>query len=234
MQSILLKLSIIIPVYNEATHIHELLLYIKSNLKTPLETELLVVDGGSTDGTSEIISKEKDIVFIESPKGRGAQMNLGAKLAKGTLLYFLHADSFPPKYFDEAILNEVVKGNEAGCFKMKFRSKHCWLHLASWFTQFNVKYFRGGDQSLFITKKCFDELGGFSETSPIFEDVHFIRKLYSKKSFSVIQQWISTSARRYKKNGVARLQYHYWLLYFKNWMGVSPQKLLEYYKSNIK
>ncbi len=228
-----MKLSIIIPVYNEAAHINELLFYLHKHFRYSKDCEIIAVDGGSTDGTQGLLKQEK-VKLITSQKGRGIQMNTGAKVAKGEILYFLHADSFPPKHFDDFIFKEIEKGNQAGCFKMKFRSSHWWLSLASWFTQFNVKFFRGGDQSLFITKKWFSELGGFHEEAPIFEDVCFIRKLYREKHFTVIQKWISTSARRYEENGIARLQYHFWMLYVKNWLGASPDQLLEYYRVNIR
>lgn len=229
-----MKLSIIIPVYNEAAHIRELLFCLKQNLKYPDNCELILVDGGSTDDTYSMLKQEQAIKLLFADKGRGVQMNTGAIEAKGEILYFLHADSYPPKHFDELIFEEVNKGNEAGCFKMKFRSKHWWLFLAGWFTQFNLKFFRGGDQSLFVSKEWFRQLGGFSEDNPIFEDVYFIRKLYRERHFTVIQHWISTSARRYEENGVARLQYHYWRMYVKNWLGASSKELMDYYKLYVK
>ena len=86
-------------------------------------------------------------------------MNAGASVAKGEILYFLHADSFPPEGYDQYIIDEVAKGNDAGCFRMRFDSNHWWLRLASWLTQFSWRACRGGDQSQFITKKLFEELG---------------------------------------------------------------------------
>src|SRR5690606_6336964 len=90
-----------------------------------------------------------DIFLINSERGRAKQMNLGAQKAKGNILYFLHADSFPPQHFDTFIINEVINGKQAGCFRMQFNSNHWWLKLAGWFTKFNWKICRGGDQSLF-------------------------------------------------------------------------------------
>ncbi len=229
-----MKLSIIIPIYNEAAHINELLFYIRTHLKQPEECEIILVDGGSTDNTLATLEKEENIVLIKSSKGRGRQMNVGSKEAKGNVLYFLHADSFPPKHFDEMILEEISKGNYAGCFKMKFRSNHWWLWLAGWFTQFNVKFFRGGDQSLFIIKQWFQELGTYPEEVPIMEDCIFIRSIYEKKKFKVIQHSISTSARRYRDNGVGRLQFHYWMIYIKRWFGATPSDLFKYYKTHVK
>ena len=101
------------------------------------------------------------IISISSQKGRAKQMNKGAKKATGTILYFLHADSFPPQNFDSLIISEVQKGNLAGCFCMKFDHPHWWLRLAGWLTQFKSKACRGGDQSQFITRKLFNDIGGY-------------------------------------------------------------------------
>ena len=86
-------------------------------------------------------------------------MNYGAKLAKGDILYFLHADSFPPANFDQQIINEIDKNNYAGCFRLKFdNDDHFLLKISSWSTRINLQLFRGGDQSLFITKAIFNEI----------------------------------------------------------------------------
>ncbi|WP_010522700.1 TIGR04283 family arsenosugar biosynthesis glycosyltransferase [Aquimarina agarivorans] len=232
-----MKLSIIIPVYNEAAHISELLFYLLSSLKNPKDAEILVVDGGSTDGTQKVVAEfttAHNVIALKSRKGRGAQMNFGATHAKSEVLYFLHADSYPPQFFDYYIQTAIEKSNLAGCFKMKFDHSHWWLQLAGWFTQFNVKFFRGGDQSLFIQKALFEKLNGYPETHAIFEDFNLIRKLYQNNQFTVIQHSITSSSRRYVENGIAQLQYHYWMLYLKKWFGASTDSLVTYYKKNIK
>jgi len=229
-----LNLSIIIPVYNEATQIEELLFHLLKMMKNPQQSEILLVDGGSNDKTAEIVSKIERVRLITSEKGRGRQMNVGAKQASGEILYFLHADSFPPKDFDVLIQSKIELENRAGCFRMNFNSTHPWLKLAGWFTQFNVKFFRGGDQSLFIDKNLFFDIGGYVEEYPIFEDFTFIRELYKRNEFCVIKKPIISSSRRYKKNGIARLQYHYWKMYIKKWFGASVQDLVDYYKKHIK
>ena len=133
----------------------------------------------------------------------------------------------------EANESEVEKGNFAGCFKMKFDSKHLWLKLAGWLTQFNWKASRGGDQSLFVTKDLFIELNGFNEQFTIYEDIDFINKLYRIKQFVVIQQWIITSSRRYQTKGIWKLQYHFWMIYIKKWFGASAEQLYAYYAKYI-
>lgn len=226
------KISIIIPILNEEAVIGKLLTHlIESSTKQNI-TEIMVVDGGSTDN-SELIVNQHHVVFLSSEKGRAKQMNLGAKKASGSILYFLHSDSFPPKHFDTYIINEVQKGHLAGCFRMKFNSGHWWLKLAGWLTQLNWRICRGGDQSLFIEKGLFGTIGGFDERFVVYEDNHLINKLYDQKQFKVIKKWITTSPRRYQTNGIWKLQYHFWAIHLKKAFGAAPEDLQTYYEKNI-
>lgn len=229
------RISIIIPMLNEAERIGKLLQHLIENAKQKNQLELIVVDGGSTDNSVEIVKTftQTNIKLINSSKGRAKQMNIGAKAATGTILYFLHADSFPPKHFDQFIFNEIQKDNHAGCFRLKFDSNHWWLRLAGWFTKFNLKACRGGDQSLFVTKALFDKIGGFDESYIIYEDNIFISQLYDCNQFTVINTPIITSSRLYKKHGVFKLQYHFWMIYLKKWLGASAIDLHKYYKKYI-
>lgn len=225
-------ISIVIPILNEDAIISELIQHLFANSSPPNISDIIIIDGGSTDNSESMVKKHK-VAFLKSEKGRAKQMNLGAKHSTGNILYFLHADSFPPKKFDERIIIEVQKGNLAGCFKMKFDSGHWWLKLASWFTKFSWKVCRGGDQSLFIKKELFNNIGGFDERFMVYEDNDLINKLYALKQFKVIQEWIMTSPRRYNKNGVWKLQYHFWAIHIKRLIGASAEELLAYYKKNI-
>ena len=227
------KLSIITPILNEENYIDKLLKHLNNSSNKDNIAEIIVVDGGSTDNSLKIINKYNDIKLINSKKGRAKQMNNGANASTGNILYFLHADSFPPKDFDELIINEVKKGNEAGCFRMQFAHNHWWLRLASWLTQFSWRACRGGDQSQFITKTLFNDIGGFDENYIIYEDNILINELYSRNQFVVINKKIQTSARLYKKHGIWKLQYHFWAIYVKKWFGASADELFSYYKKHI-
>ncbi len=234
-------LSIIIPVLNEATTIKNLLTFLSENSSGRNEVEIIVVDGGSTDGTIQVVKSLSDraqsrpfsIQVISSKKGRAKQMNNGAQLASGEILYFLHADSFPPKNFDDYIISEVENGNPAGCFQMKFDSNHWWLQLAGWLTKFKWQGCRGGDQSQFITKDLFKEIGGFDEDYIIYEDNILINELYKRKKFIVIPRSLTTSARRYREQGIWMLQYHFWTIHLKNWFGADAKELHLYYAKHI-
>lgn len=223
-------ISVIIPTLNEAQNIVHLLEHLKEH--SVIMPEIIVVDGGSSDETIAL-AKAHSVNVISATKGRAAQMNAGARIARNEILYFLHADSFPPKHYDVLIRKEVSQWNEAGCFRMQFDSSHWWLQLAGWFTQFEWRACRGGDQSQFITQNLFDELGGFDESFTIYEDNDLINKLYARDEFVVIQERLTTSARRYKSNGTWKLQYHFWAIYIKKWLGASPKELFQYYQKHI-
>lgn len=237
------KISIIIPILNEAKTIGNLLQYLIKNSSKKNIAEIIVVDGGSIDISQDIVSSifqkhsnfplEKKYVLVETSKGRAKQMNIGSEFATGNILYFLHADSFPPKHFDQHIMNQVKKDNLAGCFRMQFNHNHWWLRLASWLTQFRWRACRGGDQSLFITKKLFDDIGGYDENYMIYEDNILINELYKRNEFVVINKKLKTSARCYEKNGIWKLQYHFWTIYVKKWFGASAEELFSYYKKHI-
>jgi rSAM/selenodomain-associated transferase 2 len=233
----MIKISIIIPILNEEKNIISLLEHLEQNSSKNNNFELLIVDGGSTDGSiskiENYIKNRHHIVLISSELGRAKQMNRGRLQANGAILYFLHADSYPPKNFDQYLIDEVKKGNLAGCFKMKFNHPHWWLKLASWFTQFNWSACRGGDQSQYITATLFDEIGGFNEDYIIYEDQILIKELYKRNQFIVIQKWICTSARLYERKGIWTLQYHFWAIYIKKWLGADATSLHRYYSRHI-
>lgn len=246
-------ISIIIPVLNEVATIDSLLKHLVDHASEENISEIIVVDGGSTDGTRQRVanfnSDDKQIndsdanesclkpainvLLIFSEKGRAKQMNKGTEIATGSILYFLHADSFPPNNFDASILSETRKGFAAGCFRMKFDSSHPILKVSQWFTRFNHKSCRGGDQSLFITKDAFCNLGGFNEAYTIYEDCEFINRVYDEFNFVVINRFLITSSRRYSENGTVKLQYHFAMIHLKKVLGASPEKLSAYYHKNI-
>lgn len=228
------KISIIVPVFNEVDTIDQFLLHIENSTSKTIDYQIIIVDGGSTDGSQNLVKGKQYVTLISAEKGRAKQMNAGAKVADGTILYFLHCDSFPPKNFDLDIIKQVNRGKLAGCFRMKFDYSHPFLMVLQWFTRINHMCCRGGDQSLFVTKKLFDDIGGYNERFVIYEDNEIIKRLYQQKQFSVIPKNIFTSARRYRNNGVCKLQFHFTVIHLKRKLRHSPESMLDYYKKNVR
>ncbi|GAA4312598.1 TIGR04283 family arsenosugar biosynthesis glycosyltransferase [Pontixanthobacter gangjinensis] len=225
-------ISIIIPVYNEEEQLPVLLKHLEKT-SAGLISEIIVVDGGSTDKTAELALNSPAVFYLKSPKGRAVQMNAGADRAKSDILYFLHADSLPPFDFDAEIFRAIVEGVDAGCFQMKFDKDHWWLNLMGQFTRLNHISCRGGDQSLFIRRDLFEKLEGFDEAYKVYEDNEFIRRIYQNGNFRVIKKWLTTSARLYEKMGVWKTQLLFAEIYWKRRLGAGPEELYEHYYNRL-
>ncbi|MBQ4802869.1 TIGR04283 family arsenosugar biosynthesis glycosyltransferase [Aquimarina sp. MMG015] len=234
-----MKISIIIPILNEAATICKLLSHLIQTSSSPnFIKEIIVVDGGSVDESRKTVTdfantQKTSIKLVSSEKGRAKQMNTGAAAASGEILYFLHADSFPPDGYDKDIIQQIHGGNEAGCFRMKFDSKHWWLRFLGWLTQFQSKRCRGGDQSQFITASLFKEIDGYDEAYIVYEDNDLVDRLFAIDKFVIIPKYVITSARRYREVGVWRLQYHFLNIHMRRWLGASSEDLYRYYKEKV-
>lgn len=227
-------ITVIIPTFNEADVIKQTLAKIEAGDKQHLVKEIIIADGGSTDGTQNISLTEKCLLLNCHKKGRAAQMNEAAALANCDILFFLHADSWPPEYFSSQIVSAKEKGFAAGCFRLAFDYKHWFLKLNAWFTRFNINNFRFGDQGLFIGKSDFISSGGFREDHIVMEDQEFIKRFQQKKSFVVLPAAVCTSARKYIENGVFKTQAVFFLIYFLYYLGLSQKNLVKTYKRLLK
>lgn len=227
-----MKISVIIPAYNEAGMIQKTITAVQARADEPLH-EIIVADGDSTDTTGEC-AEEAGAAVLTSPKGRAAQMNAGARHASGDILYFLHADSIPPEKFDRKIRTVVTAGSTAGCFRLSFDHKHPLLRFYAWFTRFNINAFRFGDQSLFVKKEVFEEAGGFREDHIVMEDNEIVRRIRKEHMFSIIPEAVVTSARKYRETGVIKLQLIFTMIFLGYHLGVSQSRLVSWYESFIK
>ncbi len=228
------SISVIIPVLNEESAIDRLLTYLCKKAAADTRMEVIVVDGGSTDNTINIVKKHNVEVMQASRRGRAIQMNEGARKAKGEILYFLHADTFPPENFVQEIVEACQNGYLAGCYRLKFDEDHPLLTLYGWFTQFDLPAFRFGDQSLFINRSLFFEIGAFHEDLVVMEDNEIIRRIKQKSSFVILSGNVTTSARKYRKNGVIRLQLIFTLIYILYHIGLSQKGLVKIYRTFIR
>jgi len=193
-----------------------------------------VVDGGSTDQTKEVAERAEAVVIESKKKGRAAQMNAGAARASAEILYFLHADTIPPPKFDLHILKSISNGYGAGCFYLTFDDSHPGLRFYSWFTKFKSTFLRFGDQSLFVAKPDFENVNGFDESLIVMEDQQIVRKLKRETEFNVINKSVITSARKYRENGVYRLQAVFFIIWAGYYLGINQETLTDIYRKYIK
>ncbi|MEX2336723.1 MAG: TIGR04283 family arsenosugar biosynthesis glycosyltransferase [Fulvivirga sp.] len=229
-----MKISIIIPTLNEEGVIDQIVAFIRSSPDKYIEKEIIVADGKSSDATVMKATAAGAKIINCSRASRAAQMNCGAAAATGDVLYFLHADSFPPENFALDIANAVAQGYNSGCYRLAFDYDHWFLKFNCWFTRLNIDLIRFGDQSLFVAKEVFHKAGGFNEKLILMEDQEIISRIKKHARFKVLNKTVTTSARKYLRNGVYRLQGIFTIIYFLYFLGFSQERLVKMYKRLIK
>ena len=172
---------------------------------------------------------------MRSPrKGRAAQLNYGASQTSGDILYFLHADSYPPPGFLADLRRARRQGYGSGCYRLAFDHSHWFLHFIAWCTRLPLLLVRFGDQSLFVQRELFARVGGFRENLLVMEDQEIVRRLQTHGPFQVLPRTVTTSARKYLANGVFRLQAAFTLIAGLYWLGVSQPRLVGLYRRLIR
>lgn len=223
-----MRLSIIIPTLNEAAHVEETI----RSARQRRDCEIIVVDGGSQDGTVGLCS-EADIV-LTTAQGRAAQQNAGAEAATGDVLLFLHADCrIEPGCLDAALAVCEQPNCVGGCFHQIIDAPGFRFRALEWGNALRVKCFRMayGDQAIFIKAEIFHRLGGFPPLA-LMEDFFLMKQLRRQGKFVLLDEQIHVSARRWQQRGVLRQTLTNWTLATLAQLGVSPDRLVAYYRND--
>lgn len=225
-----MSFSIVIPALNEIKDLPSTIAALRA--LDPCPDEVIVADGGSTDGTLEWLESNADgtwLKVVQSANGRGKQMNEGARAATGETLLFLHADAVLPVHalnqIDRAFDDVRVLG---GAFTIWFSGDRSpWsmpliargINARTWATATAT-----GDQAIFVQRSVFWDIGGY-EAWPLFEDVDLVTQIKKRGTFRILRGPVVISDRRYAKFGPWRTALLMWILRIRYWFGASPEDL---------
>jgi rSAM/selenodomain-associated transferase 2 len=230
-----IRFSVIVPVLHESERMHFLIDHLHS-LECDEGREIIIVDGSPEADTIAAI-KAKNVLKLSSGKGRARQMNVGASAARGDILIFLHADTeLPARAF--ARIDSIMRGNRyvAGAFSLGIRSEKFALRALARAASLRCRITRipYGDQAIFIRRDYFMRIGGYREL-PLMEDVELMRRINHRgDKIWILSDHVMTSARRWEEEGFLFGLLRNTILFTLFILGVSPEKLARFYKSEYK
>ncbi len=225
-------LSVIIPALNEQHQIADTLARIESEIDKR-NVEVIVVDGGSSDRTRDIVRGIEYAHLIEFGRAhRGEQMNAGTSVASGDIFLFLHADVRLPEGAIDAIVRAIsAKQAAGGCFQIAFPANAPFsLRVMAFGINLRTRLFRTatGDQAIFVRREVFEAAGGY-RVIPLMEDIEFFNGMRRSGRVVILDERVEISPRRWLKSGVWRTMMLMYLLRFGYWIGISPSTLKKYF-----
>lgn len=224
-----MKLSIIVPVLNESAQLPDLLAHLRAQARHG--TELIFADGGSNDGSAEMVAGA-GFTLVRTAPGRARQMNAGAALATGDVLLFLHADTRLPPEAGTAIARALESKRHAwGRFDVHIVGRAPMLRVISHLMNLRSRLtgIATGDQALFMTRQAFDTAGGFPDQL-LMEDIEICKRLRALTRPACIGHRVQTSGRRWETRGVWRTMALMWRLRWDYWRGVPAEQLAKLYR----
>lgn len=219
-------ISIVVPVLDEERAIAATL----ERLREPEVLEVIVVDGGSRDGTCERVAPLVDVLLSSSP-GRARQMNEGARVARGEILFFLHADTLVPAGFAAAIARALTDPTcVGGRFDLELDDPRPIHRLIAAMIRWRSRRTRlfTGDQGIFVRRSVFERLGGYPD-EPLMEDLALSRALRGTGRIASLHERVVTSSRRWVAGGVLATILTMWTLRSLYALGVPPRILARWY-----
>ena len=219
-------LSVVIPTLDEARSVGRTLDAVLSLRGRP---EVIVVDGGSRDGTADI-ARSLGVRVLTSGRGRGAQMHAGAGAARGRALWFLHADTLPPADGAERIAEALRDPSiVAGNFDVRFDGDRRAARFLTWLyprlRRLGLCY---GDSGIFVRREAYERVGGF-RPFPVFEDLDLVRRLRKAGRVAHLKACVHTSSRRFEGRSFALTFARWSFLQALYWLGVDPRRLGRHY-----
>lgn len=219
-----IDVSIIIPTLNEEENIRQALQQFDCSTGK-YNIEIIISDGGSMDGTLEIIDNNSCNI-IEGSSGRAAQMNRAARVANGRLLLFLHADTVLPDNW----LSSLPAVKQWGFFPLRLSGAHWFLRIIERAINLRSRLtgIAGGDQALFFDRSLFEAIGGYNDI-PLMEDIAICKKARRRSKAFILQYPVITSSRRWENRGILRTVLLMWLLRLGYFIGIDPKRLHRIY-----
>lgn len=220
-------ISIVVPILNEAEQLSDLLGHLST--WSQMGAQVILVDGGSDDGSAEI-ARAAGFHIIQSLPGRARQMNAGAQTSTGDSLLFLHADTRLPDGAMTAI-ERAMRSYQWGRFDVHIVGRPFTLRLVAALMNWRSRLssIATGDQGIFVRRSAFDSIGGYPE-QPLMEDIEICRALKSIGKPACLRLRVSTSGRRWEQRGVWRTILLMWWLRWRYWRGTPVEDLAKAYR----
>lgn len=223
-----MKLSVIVPMLNEATGLAGLCEHLRPLARQGVE--IILVDGDSEDGSANL-AECLGFRVLRAPRGRALQMNAGAAAASGNVLLFLHADTrLPPSAFQRLEVS-VSQAHPWGRFDVRIQGCPAMLRLVAWLMNWRSRLtgIATGDQGIFMTRAAFDAVGGFP-AQPLMEDIEMSSRLRCLSPPICLTDQVVTSGRRWEQRGLWRTIFLMWRLRWAYWRGASANQLAKAYQ----
>jgi len=223
-----MRLAIVIPALDEAANLAALLPDLARGCPG---AEIVGVDGGSRDDTAAVLARRPGSRLLAAARGRALQMNLGARATTGDTILFLHADTRLPDGAAPAIETALaVPGVVGGRFDVRFDTDRPIFRMIAWFmnTRSRASGICTGDQAIFVRRADFEAVGGYPEI-PLMEDIELCRRLKRRGRLRALRLRVTTSARKWEREGPLRTIGLMWALRLLHFFGVAPARLHRWY-----